>query len=179
MVSYSLKRTLFLVIGIFCIVMVTKCQVAEITWHRAGEIMEQKRGKYTPGISVSELDGFIRLWPEFNELGMLRDVEILNLEMKPSDVLTWKMRIWFAYRHWDAERFFYVRERILLCMREIQERQVAKDIIEYLKERDDDLAKQMIRLHENRIKAQKITDQELLLISSREGILKQLFKQYP
>lgn len=179
MVSGRLKRILFFLFAVLAVIGVSKCQIVESTWHRSDNVMERKRSHYSEEFTAAELKDFMRLWPEFNELGMLNGAELWNLEMHPSNILTWKMRMWFAYRHWDLDRFFYVRERLLSCLEEIKARRMAEDIIEVLSERDDDLAMQMIELQQQIIKAQKISDNELLLITSREDEIKELFKQYP
>ncbi|MBQ8481517.1 MAG: hypothetical protein IJ532_03180 [Alphaproteobacteria bacterium] len=177
MVKQNVRHYLTLGFCILAIVAVAKCQVVETTWHRAGGIMAEKRSHYRPQISAAELDEFTKRWPEFNELGLLDDIDLSK--SKVSDVLTWKMRIWFVYRHWDAERFFYVRSRLLHLLNEIKVRREAESIIKHLQDREDSVALQMINLQKKRIKAQKISSDELLLLSSREKELNRMFKQYP
>ena len=177
MVKWNFKHYLPLCLCILAIIAVARCQVVETSWNRAGGIMAEKRSHYRPQISADELDDFIKRWPEFNELGLMDNVNLSNSEV--SDILNWKMRVWFVYRHWDAERFFYVRSRTLWLLEEMKVRHEAEGIISHLQNRKDDLALQMINLQKKRIKAQKISPNELLLLSSREKELNRMFKQYP
>lgn len=177
MVKQDIKRYFILGLCALAIIAVARCQVVETTWNRAGGIMAEKRSHYGSQISAEELDEFIKRWPEFNELGLLDNIDLSKA--KVSDILTWKMRIWFVYRHWDAERFFYVRSHVLNLLEEIKVRHEAESIISHLQNRKDDLAQQMINLQKKRIKAQKISPNELLLLSSREKELNKMFKQYP
>lgn len=177
MVKHNFKQYLPLILSVLAIIAVARCQVAETTWHRAGGIMAEKRSNYKPQISAEELDEFIKRWPEFNELGLLDNIDLSKA--KVSEILNWKMRLWFVYRHWDAERFFYVHSRLTELLKEMKVRSEAESIIKHLNNRKDDLALQMINLQKKRIKAQKISHNELLLLSSREKELNRMFKQYP
>lgn len=179
MVNRNLKHALLFICGVAAIVAVARCQMVETTWDRAGDIMTAKRSRYTPEISVEELKEFINDWPEFNKLKLFDGVDLTNVETKISDILTWKMRIWFAYRHWDAERFFYVRERLVSLLEEIRVRREASNIIKQLKDRKDDLSEQMIDLQKRRIKSQKISHNELLMLTAHEKELREMFRQYP
>lgn len=179
MVNHNLRQAVLFICGIVAIISVARCQMVETTWDRAGNIMAEKRSRYTKELSVEELNDFIKCWPEFNELKMLDGVDLTNIETKISDVLTWKMRIWFAYRHWDAERFFYVHERIVSLLEEIRVRREAKNLIAHLQGRKDELSQQMIDLQNKRIRAQKISHKELLMLSAREKELREMFRQYP
>ena len=179
MVKANVKQTVYFIIGVLAIVAVAKCQMVETSWHRAGDIMEDKRSRYTKEITLEELNWFIKTWPEFNELKMLKGIDRVNLENRISDEMTLKMRVWFVYRHWDAERFFYVRSRLVSLLDEITERREAKNIIAQLKNREDDVAGQMIKLQNKRIRMQKISENELLMLTAHEEELRQMFKQYP
>ena len=177
MVSISTKRKIYLITGILAIIAVAKCQMVETTWHRNQAVMAEKRNNYTVEISHDELNAFTKDWPEFNKLGLLKGVNI-GSDGNP-DVFTWKMRIWLVYRHWDAKRFFYVRKRLLNSLEEISVRHEAENIIKQLKERSDSLALQMIDYQNKRINSQEITKDELLMFSSQEDNLREMFKQYP
>lgn len=177
MVSVSTKRKICLIAGILAIIAVAKCQMVETTWHRNQSVMAEKRSNYTVEISHDELEAFTKDWPEFNKFGLLKGISI-EKDGNP-DAITWKMRIWFVYRRWDALRFFYVRNRLLTSLDEISVRREAENIIEQLKNRTDNLALQMIDYQKRRINSQKITKDELLMLSSQEDELREMFKQYP
>jgi len=177
MVSVSIKRKIYLIAGILAIIAVAKCQMVETTWHRNKSVMEEKRNNYTVEVSLDELNAFTKDWPEFSKLGLLKGVDI-GSDGNP-DVFTWKMRIWFVYRHWDALRFFYVRKRLLNSLEEMSIRREAENIIEQMKNRNDSLALQMIDYQNRRINSQEITRDELLMLSSQEDNLREMFKQYP
>ena len=179
MVKHGIKHGVCFIIGVLAIISVARCQMVETSWHRAGGIMEEKRSHYTEEINLEELNWFIKTWPEFNELNMFEGVDRLNLANKLSDELTLKMRIWFVYRHWDAERFFYVQSRLEKLLKEVKERREAQNIIAQLKDRKDDVSMQMTDLQNKRIRGQTISNNELLMLRARENELQQMFKQYP
>lgn len=179
MVNPRLRQPLFFICGLLAIVAVARCQMVETTWHRSGDIMSEKRSRYTKELNLEEVNDFVKRWPEFNELKMLDGVDMTNIETKLADVLTWKMRIWFMYRHWDAERFFYVHNRLVALLEEVKVRREAQNIIKHLTGRKDALALQMINLQKKRIESQQITKNELLMINAREAELQKMFKQYP
>jgi len=179
MVNPRVKQSLMFIGGLLAIVAVARCQMVETTWHRSGDIMSEKRSHYTKEISLEELNDFMKRWPEFNELKMLDGVDMTNIETKVSNILTWKMRMWFVYRHWDAERFFYVHNRLVALLEEIKVRREAQNIIRHLSGKKDAMSQQMIELQEKRIRNLQISKQELLMLSAREDELQKMFKQYP
>lgn len=179
MVNPNFKQSVFFIIGVLAIIAVSRCQMVETTWHRSGDIMSEKRSRYTEEISLEELNDFMKRWPEFNEMNMLDGVDRTNVEDKISKALTWKMRIWFVYRHWDAERFFYVYSRLLTLLEELNVRREAQNIINHLYGRKDSLSQQMIDLQNKRIQKLQMSSKELLMLSARENELREMFKQYP
>lgn len=179
MVNPNLKQALLFIGGIAAIVAVAKCQMVETTWDRAGSVMAEKRSRYTTELTVEELNKFIKDWPDFNELKILKGADLTGIEAKISEIMTWKMRLWFVYHHWDAERFFYVRDRLEVLLEEVKIRREAKNIIKQLSTRKDELSMQMVDLQRKRIKSLKISEKELLMLLARERELKEMFKQYP
>lgn len=183
MVSHNTKQVLYFLIGVWAIISVSKCQVVETTMDRADKTMTAKRSLYKTEVLPEEFEYFVKCWPEFSKLGLSGEVHFSEETLK--EKLNWKMRIWFAYRYWDANRFFYVRKRLLSLLDEIKVRREALNIIAQLKGRkEDDKALQMINLQmidlqRKRIKSLQITSGELKILLPREGELREMFKQYP
>lgn len=177
MVMQNMKRIVAFVCAILIIIVVTKCQTTETSWHRADSAISAKRDKYTKDISPEELRGFIKYWPEFYKLGLQKDVDFSSQNLSKN--LTWKAKIWFVYHHWESQRFFYVRQRIIKLLEEIKVRREAQNIITHLQKNNETVASQMIELQKKRIMAQDITPNELIMLSSKERELREMFKQYP
>ena len=68
MVMTVWKRLFWLMICIFLIIQVSKCQVTETIWNRANLEIIAKQQNYKAEITASELDDFIRLWPQYKQL---------------------------------------------------------------------------------------------------------------
>lgn len=179
MVKQSRSRTMFLLIGLVLIFAILRCQIWENPADRHNRIMAQKRAQYTVDIHAGELGEFVKLFPEYKKLGFDKDFNVPYLETLPSGALDWKKRIWFVYHHWDANRFYYVQQRLIYLLQALEIRRDAQGIIDLLtssEEEPDEVAQQMIELQKQRIKAADMSFSELILISAREKELKELLK---
>ncbi|MBR1825198.1 MAG: hypothetical protein IJ770_01255 [Alphaproteobacteria bacterium] len=178
MVKQGLGRTMFLLIGLVLIFAILRCQIWENPADRLNRIMAQKRAQYTIDIHAKELDEFLKLLPEYKKFGFDKDFYVPYLDVLPSGALDWKKRIWFLYHHWDANRFYYVQQRLIYLLQALEIRRDAQAIIDLVlsKEEIDDVAEQMIELQKQRIKAAEMSFSELILISAREKELKKLLK---
>ena len=177
MVKQGLKETMLFVIGIVAIVSVCRCQLGEYPMARYERIIAQKRMHYTTEITKEEIDGFARLWPEFQKLGLDKDFNVSYMAVLPEEAMDWKRKLWFLYHHWDANRFFYVQQRIGYLLQAIEIRRNAQAILDVLADRHSDLDEQMKELQRKRISAAEISFSELLIVSSREQELRELLKQ--
>ena len=74
MVILNRRRWLILTLFACLIVFVLKCQVSEPGWERSNIEISLKQQNYTAEITAEELDEFIKLWPQFKELGFADDL---------------------------------------------------------------------------------------------------------
>ena len=177
MVKQGLKETMLFVLGIVAIISVCRCQLGEYPLARYERIIAQKRMAYTPEITVEEVNGFARLWPEFKRLGLDKDFNVSYMAVLPEEAMDWKRKLWFLYHHWDANRFFYVQQRIGYLLQALEIRRNAQAILDVLADRNSPLDEQMKDLQRMRMNAVDISFSELLIVSSREKELLELLKQ--
>lgn len=177
MVMSVSHRILWLVIGICLILYITKCQVTETAWERSNLEILTKQQSYKAEITEEELDDFIRLWPQYEELGFDDGFVVSYQVERPSQLLDWKSKVWFVYHKWDADRFFYVQQRISALLYTLNIRRNAKALIRQLKEREDtSIVRQMMKVQKQRSKAGEGNKTELQLVAAREEVLKKLFE---
>ena len=177
MVMTVWKRLFWLMICIFLIFYVSKCQVTETVWERANLEIIAKQQNYKAEITAAELDDFIRLWPQYKQLKLNSGLVVSYQVEKPSDLLDWKSKVWFVYHRWDADRFFYVQQRIAALLYTLSTQRNAEALLRQLRERKkSSIVKQMIEVQEQRRKSGDGYQSELDLIAARESVLKELFK---
>ena len=81
------------------------------------------------------------------------------------------------YHRWDADRFFYVQQRIAALLYTLSTRRDAEALLRQLRGRKkSSIVKQMIEVQELRRKSGDGYQSELDLIAARENVLKKLFK---
>lgn len=177
MVKTKTKKIIVFSAAALALLAVARCETVETAMDRAGSIMKIKRSAYTEEIPAKELRDFMKWWPDFNELQMVKGADLTT--KRPSQHLSWKMRLWFTYHHWDAERFFYVHERLVSILEELKIRRDAESVIASLEGRKDDAAKRMRELQQKRIDSQHISENEMLLVTFYESKLREMFKKYP
>ena len=103
MVILNRRRWLILTLFACLIVFVLKCQVSEPGWERSNIEISLKQQNYTAEITAEELDEFIKLWPQFKELGFADDLIVSYRIDRPSKFIDWKSKIWFVYHKWDVD----------------------------------------------------------------------------
>ena len=177
MVMSFWKRLAWLIIGIILILYVAKCQVTETVWKQANREISAKQQDYTTEITETELNDFIKLFPQYKELGFDDGLTVSYQVARPSKWLDWKSKIWFVYHQWDADRFFYVQQRIAALLFTLSIRRNAKALIKQLAAWPESSAvQQMLELQKQRSEAGEGGVTELQLIEQKEEILKKLFK---
>ena len=167
---------MMLLVVVIAIILVCRCQLGESPMAQYERIMGQKRASYGVEITPAEVSSFMRLWPEFKKLGLDKDFNIWYLTALPSEAADWKRKLWFRYHHWDANRFFYVQQRIGYLLQAIEIRRDAQNILDDLADRKDALSEQLKELQRMRIKAATMSFSELMSVSSRENQLRELLK---
>ena len=85
--------------------------------------------------------------------------------------------MWFLYHKWNAQRFFYVRQRIEEILRILQLEANTQALINQLSDSDDDLSKEMIDLHKQRLHTNLFSQEERELIKKHQNVLEQILKQ--
>ena len=175
MVILNRRRWLILTLFACLIVFVLKCQVSEPGWERSNIEISLKQQNYTAEITAEELDEFIKLWPQFKELGFADDLIVSYRIDRPSKFIDWKSKIWFVYHKWDADRFFYVQQRTAALLFALNVRRDAVALMDMLYDRPEQVAQQMFEVQELRSKVGDEDLNDLKLVESREAILKKLF----
>ena len=119
MVKRSLNDWTLFVIGLVAIVGVLNCHVAETSWVRCEKEVARKRPLYREEVTETEVEELARLWPKFLQEPFAKDEMVSYHTESVHNALTWRMKMWFRYCHWDANRFFYVQQRIVEILKEI------------------------------------------------------------
>ena len=176
MVERGLKETMLFVLGIVAIIFVFRFQLGELPAEHYERIMSRKRATYGMEITPAEVSSFVKLWPEFKKLGMSKDFNISYLVVPPEEAVDWKHKLWFRYHYWDVNRFFYVQQRISYLLQAIQIRRDAQNILDDMDGRNDALSRQLKELQRLRIKAASMSFSELVAVSSREKLLREILK---
>ena len=176
MVANELQRKMCLVLGLLLIFAVCRCQISYDPFKRYESIMEHKRAAYSENLRASEIREFMQLWPKYKELGFDRDFYVPYLTVLPGSALNWKQWLWFRYNYWDANRFFYVQQRIAYLLQVLQIRRDAKMTMDLCAGMNDEISEQMIELQQRRLDAINANSTELFFVSCKEKELKELFK---
>ncbi len=176
MVMNGLKQTMLFVLGIVSIIFVCKSRLGEYPSEQYERVMNKKRAAYGMEITPLEINSFIRLWPEFKELGLDKNFNVSYMLTLPEEAADWKRRLWFRYHHWDANRFFYVQQRIGYLLQALDIKRDAQNILDDLADQEGELVEQLKELQNMRIKAASMSFTELMAISSHEKQLRELLK---
>lgn len=170
------KRLIWGGVCLLLLFSVFKCQISESVWERSNAEILAKKQNYKAEISKEELDDFIRLWPQFKELGLADDLIVSYEVDRPSKFIDWKSKIWFVYHKWDADRFFYVQQRTTALLYILSVRRNAKALVTQLQNRENEASKQMLAIQEQRSRIGEEDLPELSLVAEKENVLKKLFE---
>ena len=176
MVSSKLCRVMCLLLAVLLIIGICHCQISYSPSKRFEEIMSWKRAAYSADIKAAELHEFIKLMAEYKKLGFDKDIDVSSLDVMPEEALNWYQRLWFRHHYWDANRFFYVQQRVIYILQALDIHRDAQATLDLLQDREDELSSQMCDLQKKRIKATDIPAKEMLLISTKEQELRELLK---
>lgn len=179
MVKNGVSRTIYFVFGLLAIIWIVNINLTKTSWEKSKEAMAKKSSSYSVEITEEELREFMKFWPEFKQIGLFSKKETSYSPLKPSQTVNWIMRFWFVYHRLDADRFFYVQQRLIYLLQAMEVQRNAQNIIDQLEDREDELSLQMIELQNSRIKAQNLAFNELIMVSAHEEELRELFKKYP
>ena len=178
MVKRSLNDWALFVIGLVAIVGVLNCHVAETSWVRYEKEVARKRPLYREEVTETEVEELARLWPKFLQEPFAQDMMVSYHTESVRDALTWRIKMWFRYCHWDANRFFYVQQRIVEILKELELRNNARAVIKLLSARINDPAvAEMIKVQKQRLKQKTYSEAELKIIEDRQEKLRKIFLQ--
>ncbi|MBR1399884.1 MAG: hypothetical protein IJ564_06925 [Alphaproteobacteria bacterium] len=174
----DLNKTAKIVVCILIILTAFRCNIKETSIDRAKAAIQQKNISLTEQISAKELNDFIDFWPSYYDYSKANDIYVPFIDSKPSDYIDWKMKLWFTYHKWDANRFFYIYQRLYSILRLIKIKRNARELVKLLEHRNDDISRDMLALQQ-RIAEETggFSQSEFLLVAAREKLLNELFKQ--
>ena len=183
MVKQNLNHTMYFVFGVLAITTVLKYNLTETRWHKSQQEIAQKRANYKATITENEIKNFMRLWPEFYQIGLDKDFVISSQIEHPEEMIKWQSRIWFVYHHTDPARFFYVQQRVDYLLNAVEIRRNARALIDRLaKSKDstkDSITRDMLEFQQRRYAAEQITEEEQKLMNLYEAELRHMLKSYP
>lgn len=183
MVKQNLSHTMFFVLGVLAISTVLKYRLSETMWEKNVREITQRKAEYQVFITETEVKDFMRLWPEFYQLGIKRGLSVSSRIENPDEMMNWRDRIWFVYHHLDPVRFFYVQQRIDYLLNALDVRRNAKALIEQLKRHEvaspSNVVKEMIDYQQRRYDAEEISENEQPLLETYEDDLRALRAEYP
>ena len=175
MVGRDLKYIMIWCIVIAFLVQLPHCHVVDLGWRRFQAEISRKQTEYTTAVTEAELEDFIRLWPEFNSLN-LQDNRNASYGIETTPHLNFKTRLWFLYHKWDAQRFFYIRQRVEEILRIIKLKSNARALIDQLSASKDELSQEMVELQKQRLDTNLFGAEEIMLIQKHQSTLEQLLK---
>lgn len=176
MVERKRLRFTMLMVCIALLAAVVKCRMPETGWERSVAEIARKQQNYKATLTAEEIDSFIVLWPQFKALGFADGLVVSYRIDRPSKFLGWQTKIWFVYHKWDADRFFYVQQRIAYLLYMLKAHRRAKAFILQLQNRPDRLSQSMLSLQQKRMGTGDSNEAELALVADREKVLKKLFE---
>lgn len=172
----DVKDTMFFVLGLVAIACVLRCHITETSWQRYEREVAMKRPLYRAEITEFEVQELIKLWPQFMEQPFAKDMMVSYHAGSLLDALDRTTKYWFIRRRWDANRFFYVQQRVVSILKYLEIKYNADAIIKQLSRRRNDLAAiEMIKIQKQRLKESTYDKQELEIVERYQVLLKKLF----
>ena len=94
--------------------------------------------------------------------------------------LSWQMKKWFIYHLWDANRFFYVQQRVVSILRYLEVERSASAVVNQLKYRRDRLGDDLLlRRQHKQLTKSNFTNEEINAVKEHEKELRQMFQENP
>lgn len=177
MVGDNLSKTMFLVLGWVAIAGVLKIDVAETSWHRYYKTVTAKRPYYQETVTEVEVREIIKLWPRFMAQPFAKDMAVSAHVDSILNNMDWRAKYWFMRACWDANRFFYVQQRIVSLLKYLQVRRSALAIIKQMSyRRNDPTAREMIKAQQKRLTKESFSQAEIEIAEKYEETLKKIFQ---
>ena len=196
--DHDLDKILWRIICVLILMFAFNLKIVHLSWEQPRKVLEYKREHYTKNLNEYELDEFIKLYPKFKEYTVKENVDIDKIAESPASA-DWLTKRWFIYQAWDAQRFFYIKNRAQEAMniikmrkesagyvkqlsKQIQEKnakEMAKNRSKYKNkntEDENDLSQKMLNIHKSRVDdIGDFTFDELELVEKKSVELKNLF----
>lgn len=177
------KRKIFksicLVFALLLVLNVFKCDIVGVKPKDPFKQCPQLRTETI--ISQAEKDDFLRVWKQYREQKIdektARQVSLLADE--PSQILPWRVTFWLSKRCWNADRFYYVEQRLWQIIHSSYLKKHSQNVIAILQNmisEESDEAKiaayeQMIEMQEQIAKIEQVSDEELNMLQGHEAEL--------
>ena len=177
MVGDKLSKTMFLVLGWVAIAGVLKLNVVETSWHRYHKAVEAKRPYYQDVVTETEVRGIIKYWPRFVQQPFAKDLMVSSHADSIQKSMSWHAKYWFIRICWDANRFFYVQQRVVSLLQYLQVRRTALAVIKQIEARRNDVTSvEMIQMQQKRMAQETFGKAEIAIVEKYEEPLKKIFK---
>lgn len=120
-------------------------------------------------LTAHEVDNFLALWSEFLQTSMSRNLPQMSLSSGvPSQILSGTALRWFAGHGWNVDRFFYVEQRLRAAVKTaqlMQHLEANRKLSHTINDQNYRNMEQIISEQERKINAEKLTVDELALVS--------------
>lgn len=140
-------------------------------------------------ISAPELDSFLKIWPSYIREGIADlGYSQISLSMKTSvKDMNKQAAAWLAEKNWDADRFFYVEQRLRTILKTLEVDERISDNIEGLKtqlqisggEQLSGMIEGLIAEQQQRLNIEKISRPELEMVKRRRPEILQILNTVP
>lgn len=175
--KFDVYRIAKIILAILIVMTAFRCEISQTSYDRAKKVIQYKQSLYNNTISAHELSEFIEIWPKYKEFSKEYDIYVPFMQVKPSDSINIKLKLWFTYHNWDVDRFFYVYQRLYSILQIIKIKRDAAELVKQLENRDDELSLNMLELQQRRMSDNGgFSPAEIVLVSSKERLLRSFFE---
>lgn len=140
----------------------------------------------TEKVSHEELKAFLKIWPQYLEKMYHSQArhQISLYSSKASDALPWHIRFWLFQNCWEADRFYYVEQRLHEILQTSFLHKHTRDVVDILQKlmgEETDPAtiaayEQLIDIQKKIVEVEKISPEELEMVEGRETKIENILK---
>ncbi len=121
-------------------------------------------------ITPQEMKSFLAIWSQFMQKDLSRSgIQQLSLASgKPSEVLPAPLLRWLKGEGWNADRFFFVEQRLRVIVKTAvlkRNLEANQKMLSSVKGKDQENMRRIIEEQERQVNAEKVTPEELNLVS--------------
>lgn len=152
-----------ILIALLLILLIVKCIFSEKTAEDFPESVNQE-----------ELGKFLQTWSEYLDSEISNDISQLSLSSEKIPATTVK---WLEKRDWNAERFFYVEQRIKAIVRTAQLRDHSQKMIKILQPQSGNPhVNELIEMQKQNFNLEKVTEEEIDLVNDNLGYINEILE---